>query len=122
MFAAFREVRQLRAHAAALDKMQAIIVFELDGRIRDANALFLSTMGYARAEIVGRHHRLFVDPQDSASQAYADFWKSLRQGRADVGMYQRLRKDGGDVRLQASYQPVLDYRGRTISVEVYGRQ
>ena len=97
---------------AALDKVQAIIEFHADGTIAGANALFLQTMGYRLEEIIGQHHRIFVDADHAASEAYAQFWASLQSGRADTGLYRRLRKDGSDVWLQSSYNPMMGMSGK----------
>lgn len=114
-----RRYRELSSRATALDKVQAVITFDPDGRIRHANDLFLATLGYALPDIVGRHHSLFVDPEESGSQGYADFWASLREGRPATGVYKRRRSDGHDVWLQSSYNPVLGRHGHVESVVKY---
>ncbi|MET0255635.1 MAG: methyl-accepting chemotaxis protein [Luteibacter sp.] len=107
----------MRAKLDALDRTQAVIEFALDGTILEANQNFLEAMGYARrADIVGKHHRLFVDPAEAASPGYAAFWKRLGAGEPDVGLYRRLGKDGREVWIQASYNPVLNAFGRPVKV------
>ena len=64
----------------AIDRSQALIEFDLEGKVVRANANFLALMGYTQEEIGGRHHRLFVDPDDAASPAYQAFWEHLAQG------------------------------------------
>lgn len=109
----------LRGKMAALEQVQAIIEFSPDGTVTHANSLFLRAMGYRLDEVVGRHHRMFVDPADAASPAYAAFWDGLRRGQADAGLYRRLRKDGGDVWLQSSYNPIFNAAGRVSGVVKY---
>ncbi|QWT21784.1 PAS domain-containing methyl-accepting chemotaxis protein [Bacillus sp. NP157] len=109
----------MRGKLAALDKVQAVIEFSPDGRVVHANSLFLKTMGYDLAEVVGRHHRQFVDPAEAASTAYAEFWDNLRQGKADAGLYRRLHRNGSDVWLQSSYNPIIDSLGRVSGVVKY---
>jgi methyl-accepting chemotaxis protein len=107
----------MRAKLDALDRTQAVIEFGLDGTILEANQNFLDTMGYARrADIVGKHHRLFVDPEEAASPGYAAFWKRLGAGQPDVGLYRRIGKDGKEVWIQASYNPVLNAFGKPVKV------
>lgn len=103
----------------ALHKVQAVIEFELDGTICAANANFLRAAGYDGAEIVGRHHSMFVDPAERASEAYRSFWSRLATGEADTGRYRRIRRDGSDLWLQASYNPILDAAGRPYRVVKY---
>jgi len=104
---------------AAINNAQAVIEFDLDGHVLAANPNFLHTMGYALDEIAGQHHRMFVDPAARASAAYAEFWNRLRQGGRDAGRYRRIRKDGRDVWLEASYNPIFDRHGRLAKVVKY---
>jgi methyl-accepting chemotaxis protein len=106
----------MRGKIAAIDRTQAVIEFALDGTILEANTNFLEAMGYARDEIVGRHHRIFVDSSEAESPAYAAFWERLGAGKPDVGLYRRVGANGREVWIQASYNPVLDRRGRAIKV------
>ncbi len=104
---------------AAISKVQAIIEFDLEGRILHANPLFLQTMGYSLDEIVGRHHGMFVQPHERQSAAYAQFWRKLAMGRHDAGQYLRLGKHGRQVWIEASYNPILDAEGRPFKVVKY---
>jgi methyl-accepting chemotaxis protein len=101
---------RIRSNASlveALSRSQAIIEFDLNGIILTANENFCSTVGYTLAEIVGKHHRIFVDPADAASPAYADFWKQLGSGKFDQGKYKRYGKGGREVWIEASYNPLF---------------
>lgn len=100
----------------ALDKSQAIIEFSLDGVIVDANDNFLNTMGYTLAEIKGKYHRIFVDPDYADSEGYAHFWEKLQGGEFTSAEYQRIGKNGKDVWIQASYNPILDMNGKPFKV------
>ncbi len=94
----------------------AFISFAPDGTITDANKLFLDTVGYDFAEVLGKHHRIFCDKTYTGSNAYQQFWQQLNQGIAQSGTFSRLHKSGKVVYLQASYFPVLDDTGRVTKV------
>jgi methyl-accepting chemotaxis protein len=116
--------RTLRAadHAsqvAAIGRTQAVISFELDGTIVDANPIFLRAVGYDLSEIRGRHHRIFVPAEDAASAEYATFWQRLAAGEAFVGEHHRIGKDGRELWLNASYTPVTDPAGKVMKVVKY---
>ena len=96
----------------ALNRSQAIITFDLDGHILDANDHFLNAMGYTLGEIRGKHHRIFVDPKEAEAAAYKAFWQKLHQGQFDSGEYKRFGKGGREVWIQAAYNPVFDKHGR----------
>lgn len=100
----------------ALDKALAIIEFDPKGTILAANAVFCRLMGYEPAEIVGKHHSLFVDPEFARSQAYRDFWLKLGRGEFDSQEYLRLGNHGKQVWIQASYNPVRNARGQVTSI------
>ena len=100
----------------ALDKVQAIIEFELDGTIISANENFLSTMGYSIEELTGQHHRIFCDSASTSSKEYQSFWQRLGDGESETGEFQRFAKDGSEIWINASYNPVLDASGNPVKV------
>ena len=104
---------------AAINKSQAVITFAMDGTIQDANANFLRTVGYALHEVRGRNHRMFLDPMDAVSDEYRDFWHTLRAGTFLAGLFKRIGKDGREVWIQASYNPILDLNNRPFKVVKY---
>ena len=112
----------MRSRLAALDRSQAVIEFGTDGTILEANANFLTAMGYTRDEVVGRHHRMFVDPVYAASDEYRSFWDGLRAGVFTSAEYRRLAKGGREVWIQASYNPIMDAAGRPKRVVKYATE
>ena len=106
----------LRALMAALDRSRARIEFTPDGTVKTANANFLNLMGYALAEVEGRHHTLFVPPAERDGDAYRSFWEALRRGEAQTREFKRVTKGGQPVWIQATYNPVLDGAGRVTRV------
>lgn len=101
----------LQAINSALNKVQALIEFQLDGTILHANENFLATVGYTLGEVVGKHHSMFCDPEYVRSPAYQEFWAKLRQGEFERAQYRRIAKGGRDVWIDASYNPILDSAG-----------
>ena len=101
----------------AINKSNAVIEFNLDGTIIFANELFLNTLGYENQdEIVGKHHSLFVVDGVKDSKEYKDFWKKLKKGKFFTGEIIRKKKDGSLVHLQATYNPILGYNGKSYRV------
>jgi methyl-accepting chemotaxis protein len=111
-----RREAELAATVAALNRSLAVIEFELDGTIIEANDNFLRTLGYTRAEVVGRHHSMFVSPDYAKSPDYAAFWRTLREGQFLADKYRRIGKGGAEVWIQGSYNPVLDAAGKPYKV------
>ncbi|WP_420238528.1 PAS domain S-box protein [Telmatobacter bradus] len=106
----------LRGEIEALNRVQAVIHFDTNGNVLDANKNFLTTMGYTLDEILGKHHRIFVDPTYARSAAYEAFWKTLRSGNFESGEFKRIAHDGHHVWLQASYNPIFDSHGKLLKV------
>jgi len=104
---------------AAIGKSQAVIEFTMDGTILTANDNFLKALGYSLGEIKGKHHRIFVDPAERDGAAYRDFWTQLQRGQYAAAEFKRIGKDGRDVWIQASYNPILDLNGRPFKVVKY---
>ncbi|MDA3919797.1 MAG: PAS domain-containing methyl-accepting chemotaxis protein [Salinisphaera sp.] len=107
-----RSRSELAAQILALHKAQAIIEFDIKGTVLHANDNFLKTFGYSRSEVIGQHHRMFVDPSEHESDAYREFWTKLGEGKQHSGLYRRFAKSGAEVWIQGSYSPILDRRGR----------
>lgn len=104
---------------AAISKSQAVIEFELDGTIMNANDNFLNTLGYSLSEIKGKHHSMFVEDKDRNSHQYKEFWAKLRRGEYDAGEYKRVGKNGKEIWIYASYNPIMNADGKPFKVVKY---
>ena len=100
----------------ALGKSLAIIEFDPSGTILSANENFCALMGYLPEEILGRHHSMFMDNEHAQSPEYKDFWNSLAQGQFHNREFRRFGKGGRQLWIQASYNPVLNARGKVVRV------
>ncbi len=101
---------EFEGRVEAIDRSQAVIEFDLEGRILVANANFEALFGYNRDELVGRHHAVLCHPAASSHHEQA-FWRRLAEGRYNAGRYCRRGRDGQDVWIQATYNPILDAEG-----------
>ncbi len=111
-----RREADLEGQVAAIGKSHAVISFDLEGNILDANENFCKTVGYSLGEIKGRHHRLFVGEDHAASESYRRFWQELSQGKFNAGQFRRFGKGGREIWIEASYNPILDPSGRPYKV------
>jgi len=100
----------------AIDRSMAIIEFEPDGKVIAANANFSRVMGYGVSELPGMHHRSFCQPAYASSASYTDMWARLARGDFVSGRFPRVARDGREVWLEASYNPVLGADGRVVKV------
>ena len=100
----------------AIERVQAVIEFDLQGRVLRANDNFLRTFGYQEQELLGRHHRMFCTEEDVRASSYRQLWEGLERGQFQSGEFRRLDKLGREVWIQASYNPILDVDGRPLKV------
>ncbi len=96
----------------ALDASYAYIEFDTKGIIITANDIFLKLMGYSLQEIVGRHHRIFVEQSVANTIDYIKNWEDLEKGASIQGNYKFISKTGEFKWLQSVYSPIKDDMGR----------
>ncbi|WEX16677.1 PAS domain-containing methyl-accepting chemotaxis protein [Pseudomonas sp. OVF7] len=114
-----RTIEASREHEnliTALVRSTAVIEFDLEGHVLTANDLFLSGMGYSLAQIQGKHHRMFCEPQEYNSAEYQQFWNRLNAGEFVAARFKRVDSHGRVVWLEATYNPVLDANDRLYKV------
>ncbi|CDZ76852.1 Autoinducer 2 sensor kinase/phosphatase LuxQ [Legionella massiliensis] len=100
----------------ALGKVQCLVEFNMDGSIISANENFLNVMNYSISEIQGKHHNLFVSAEHRDSQDYKAFWDKLNRGQFEAGEFKLIGKNGKEVWMQSSYNPILDLVNRPFKV------
>ncbi len=108
-----------QAQIEAVGRSQAVIAFDTEGTILEANAAFCDATGYALEDILGKNQRLFVPGDKISDPDYRKFWDELRAGKAQMGEYERVRKDGAPLWLRASYSPLLDKQGNVYKIVVF---
>jgi len=104
------------AQAAAISRSLAVIEFGMDGVVITANQNFLDALGYTLAEVKGKHHSLFVEPEMRDGAAYREFWDGLRRGEFQAAEYKRVGKGGRAVWIQATYNPIMDRHGKPVKI------
>jgi methyl-accepting chemotaxis protein len=110
------EMNEMKAKLDALNRVQAVIEFNLDGTIITANDNFLGALGYSLEEIEGKHHRMFCEASYTSNIAYKRFWEKLGRGEFEAGEYKRITKDGREIWINASYNPVMDANGKPYKI------
>lgn len=114
-----RTIEASREHEnliGALVRSTAVIEFDLNGNVLNANDRFLSGMGYNLAQIKGKHHRLFCTPEEYNSAEYQNFWRRLNNGEFVADRFKRVDSHGRTVWLEASYNPVVDANDKLYKV------
>ena len=110
---------ELLSRLEAINRSNAIIYFDLNGIILGVNDIFLETMGYGKGnhdDVIGKHHRIFVCDDYARTLDYEKFWDILRSGKYYRGEFERRKKDGGLINLQATYNPIFDETGKITKI------
>lgn len=107
-----KTINEQAALIKAIEKSNAVIEFDLSGKVLTANTNFLNVMGYKLEEVVGQHHKIFIASNEASSSEYEDFWQKLRAGDFVAGRFKRVTKHGKTIWLEASYNPILDETGK----------
>lgn len=100
----------------AISRVQGIIEFTTEGEIITANENFLKAIDYRLDEIKGRSHSMLVDAEYARTPAYKEFWDALRRGEFQAAEFTRYGKNGKRVVINASYNPILDAKGKVTKV------
>lgn len=103
-------------YLAAIDASNAVIEFQTDGTILNANELFLKALKYRLEDIQEKHHRIFCEDTYTRSIEYQHFWEELQNGKPQVGEFKRIAKDGSEVWIQGSYTPVKNEKDEVVKV------
>jgi PAS domain S-box-containing protein len=111
-----RRNAEYEGKVTAISKAMALIEFDLEGNILQINDNALALFDYEREDVIGRHHTMFCYPDQIASDSYRQGWADLRAGHFRTGEYRRKGKDGREVWIQASYNPILDSDGKPFKV------
>ncbi|TPV56912.1 PAS domain S-box protein [Aestuariibacter sp. GS-14] len=107
--------RELNDMQSSLDKSMALIEFSPDGHINNVNKNFLDTMGYREEEVVGQHHKMLC--YDDFYRQNPQFWTELRAGTFKQGLFRRRNKQGQEVWLEATYNPIRDDSGHIVRIQ-----
>ncbi|WP_374075956.1 ATP-binding protein [Bdellovibrio bacteriovorus] len=100
----------------ALLNSNAVIEFDIQGKILWANQNFLNLLGYELHELVGQHHSIFLPDFHQHELEHQEMWNQLAEGQTQAGEFKRLSKDKSIVWIQGSYTPVRNAMGEVTKI------
>jgi len=95
-----REVEVTDAHSI-------VSMTDLKGQITYVNQDFLDISGFTLAELIGQSHNIVRHP-DMPPEAFADMWRTLKDGRPWTGYVKNRCKNGDYYWVQANATPVRE--------------
>ena len=109
----------------AIGRAQPVGEYTMDGMILNVNDNFENLLGYSRADLIGKHVSTFVDEATRHSPEYQaaarTLWEKLNRGETCVGNAKRTTKQGKEIWIEYSYNPILDIDGKPFKVVNYFR-
>jgi methyl-accepting chemotaxis protein len=105
-------LRELESLYTAINKSQAVIELDMHGTVLDANDSYLKMFGYTLAEILGKPYTVFLTPAEREGAEYRTLWEHMRAGQHEQGRFRRMGKNGREVWVRASFNPLLDQDGK----------
>lgn len=103
--------RFLQRLRQATDAHAIVAMTDARGVIIYANDRFCTISGYARAELLGRTHRI-VNSGYHPPEFWREFWQTISAGRTWHGVVRNRRKDGSFYWVDTTVMPVLGDDGR----------
>jgi len=96
--------------SALAQAAEAVVMTDVEGRIRYVNAAFSRMTGYTAAEAIGQNPRILKSGGQDP-QFYGDLWRTIRTGRVWRGSLVNRRKDGSVYTEEMNITPVRDAGG-----------
>lgn len=100
----------------AINKTNAAVEFDTEGNILGVNDMYLRVMGYKKEELIGASEKVLLPNDEVDSEKYEILWNSLRGGAYITGEYRRMSKQGREVWLNGTYNPIFDINGSITKV------
>jgi len=104
---------------AAISRSTGLIEFNMNEEVIAANEIFLKVFGYQLEEILGKNYRSFIKESTHNILEWNAFWAQLQAGGCQSGEYCCIGKNGQEIWLEASYNPILDVFGKPYKVVSY---
>jgi len=110
-------LRELESLYTALNKSQAVIELDMAGTVLTVNDNYLKLFGYTLQEVLGQPYTvLFVNPPDREAPEYKALWEHMRAGQHEQGRFRRMGKNGREVWVRASFNPLVGPDGKPFKV------
>ena len=100
---------------AAINRSNAIVEYDIYGRVTNANDVFLDLAQYKLDEIIGKHHSLLL-PEDEDAGAYETFWQEVIDTGYKAGIFRRTTQNGSEIWIKGSYSTIRDSENNVLKI------
>lgn len=99
----------------SLDKANATIRFDLDGKILSTNKLFCDLMECEPDDLIKKDYSVLVSNEE-LDNTYKEYWKELRKGNYQEGKFVTKTKNGKEKWIEAKFFPIFDKEDKLVFI------
>ncbi|MCS7005705.1 MAG: PAS domain-containing protein [Cytophagales bacterium] len=99
---------ELRGRLDSINRTLAVLECSPDGRILDANTLFLYAVKYEKDELVGEPYQILLGKNYIPTRQDEILWEELSQGIPRSGEFKMYNRYQQEVWFNATYTPICD--------------
>ena len=92
----------------AISRSNAIVEFDTQGNIVDANDLYLSIAGYHKEELLGNKYSYLLPEAEIEKPQTQMMWENLKTGTFFSGEFKQKSKLGKELWLSGTFNPIFD--------------
>jgi len=104
---------------SAINRTQAGVFVDLNGKIEHANRKFLTLLDYTLDEISRKRFSTLLSPGGTDQTPWDQKWATIIAGQPLSGEYELTHKNGRSCWIQATFNPIVGLNGKTSRVVIY---
>jgi PAS domain S-box-containing protein len=96
----------------SISRTNAVIEFNMEGKILEANDLFYKVTGFENHQIVGKSYEVLIPEEDRTKPQHTIMWQNILLGQAFTGEFRYIDAANKVQWLSGTYNPVFDVTGK----------
>lgn len=116
-----KQEAELKSHMAAINKTIACLEFDLDGKLKEANDIYLGITGYNKEDLVGKYYFDLLPSYEREKPQNQLMWASLKEGQFFSGEYKQIDKTGHELWLNGTFNPIFNEKGRPYKIMLFAQ-
>ncbi|MBI3218745.1 MAG: PAS domain-containing protein [Bacteroidetes bacterium] len=96
----------------SISRTNAVIEFNMDGKVLEANDLFYKVTGFQSEQIVGKSFEVLIPEEDKTKPQHSIMWQNILLGQAFTGEFRYIDVANKVQWLSGTYNPIFDVTGK----------
>ncbi|MBL6447043.1 PAS domain S-box protein [Fulvivirga sp. 29W222] len=113
--------KELSSHLETLNKTIAILEFDKDAKIINANKVYLDISGYDLSDLLGKGYEVLLTSEESKKPQNEMMWSNLMEGHFFTGQFKQQSKEGKNLWLLGTFNPVMSTNGEIESFKMFAQ-